>query len=85
MVPSRGASVSSVASSAQAYSARPTANVPVGVGNVTAVRCSNQSDPNNAATPRTPNIANTTKPSPVRSSEPPRTTTRLSRNSNYFI
>jgi hypothetical protein len=28
---------------------------------VTAVRCSNQSDPNNATTPRTPNIANTTK------------------------
>ena len=38
----------------------------MGVGNVTSVRCSSQSDPNNAATPRTPNIANTTKPLNIR-------------------
>jgi len=33
----------------------------VGCGNATSVRSSSQSDANNVATPRTPNIANTAK------------------------
>src|ERR1700730_9598831 len=46
--------------------ARPTANDPVGVGSVSSVLCSSQSEPNKTAIPRTPSIANTRKPLSIR-------------------
>src|SRR5260370_29100864 len=56
-VPGTGASVSNVAVSLQSPNVRPTVNGPVGVGRVSALLRSSQSDPSKAPMARRPKIA----------------------------